>query len=533
MRGLLFLLLIAPLCFPFATWARPLPTALLGSTALELPAGLLILPAFLKGDPATRAAIPYTPDPLERAASARPEGYVLQFGNGSERCKAIFPYLHRSPEFLDSMKLRFLARSVRAALLEKGAAAKDRSGLATWSKERIRTPVAVVVDQKLGSGPMMCTMPSAMAMEGPVKEAYGSKFPGDRLFFPSFMTLDDIPGVFDLSAAVENDTLDLLFCHENAHGVMFDMYGDAMDRVRQVSNIGHDSAVISDRGLAYIEGWAECFEALYGPANPLLKLKPEERGKHRLSEFLFGRQDPVRRERYVWAFDKKTGRLKTGNQMLATEGVVAGVFYDLLTCRAIKDPFVKACTVMVHDRPADLAAFLLGWTARFPGDAGTALRVFLENTRYATASNECRRLYYFYYQAKLKFVKKALPEAEFRAAKRAYEDEKERVFARVLARPALLAANTGADLWLELRAGERKGVRLDLNTVDPNALVFFLGLTAEEAMKFDMARSSAGFFADADPLAPLSATLGPARAGELASRHALAPLALDPIRAAR
>ena len=83
--------------------------------------------------------------------------------------------------------------------------------------------------------------------------------------------------LFSVKEALENDTLDLVLAHENAHGIQFDLYGKLFHKIQRTSTNGHDAPYITDLGMAYIEGWAEAFEAVYGPSNP--KLKEKDRKK--------------------------------------------------------------------------------------------------------------------------------------------------------------------------------------------------------------------------------------------------------------
>lgn len=528
----LALLLILALLVPAAAFSRPLPTSLAGDLKLEIPVELTALPTVPEMKLLPPSPKPYKPNEFEKQQAQAAQGFWLKPGLASERGKDIYGYLLKSPEFIDSMKLRIHGRKLKATLLSRSKTDGPGGPAVTqkyidWYKNTIFAPIPLLIDVGFGTGPAMGPIPCGIELKGKLAEIYKPFIQGDRIFCSAIMLLEDIKDAFDVTAAVANDTLDLVFCHENAHAIMFDMYGAFMDRVQKVSNIGHDSAMISDGGLAYMEGWAEAFEALYGPANPLLSLKPEEREKYRISEFLFGRQDPIRRQRYIWAFQKeKTGLLKTGQQILHTEGVLAGVFYDILTSRAIKDPFAKSLAVMYLAKPADMAQFMLAWAQMDPEDKRVLFRIFLENTNYATASNECRKLYYDYYQAKLKYVKKELPEAKFQMAKKAWETEKEIIFAKVMEKPALAFANVGPELWLEItnEQSKFKGLRLNINTIDVNLLAGLLGIPGEEAMKFMMTRSAMGAFLGPDPIKPLADVFGDAKAQELVAKFGLKPL---------
>jgi len=430
--------------------------------------------------------------------------------------RAVVDYINASPEAVDSAKLRFRARALAAAVTAK-AGPRD---LAAYHAAHRLDPIAVIINPDCSKGMSATSRPLILAPAGGAPQTLVSwvnvKNSGRR--GPVDLTL---PG------RIANDTLDLAFLHENSHGIMYDLYGGRFAQIPRPSDNGHDGPVISDRGLAWVEGWAEAFEALYGPANPLLKAGRIDPAAYGLAEFQLTRQDPVRREAYIWDADvpKRSGILKTGAQLIATEGVVAAVVYDLLTSRAIADPFGKLCVTMVSRHPMDVIELVRGFMSAYPADARTAARIFLENTRYATASNEARGLYHAYYQAKKAYVQKRIDAQAFAAARDAYVRHKEAVFARVMADPALLSANVGPDLWVtfprkpapagkaaagcacaECRsaaaaaagapAPPEKGIPVNLNTAKP-AFLGRVGFTPEQAAEFAAARSAAGFFTEA------------------------------------
>ena len=365
------------------------------------------------------------------------KGFKIAAYEGGAGAAEIMSYLKNSPEMTDSAKLRVIARMKKLALILKSG----QQARAEFYKKQVSAPLVLFVNLNMGTGPACAPLPMHLDLKD-----------GGKFFFNTAIFIEDIPEAFSVNDAIKNDTFDFVVAHENAHGIMFDMYGPAITKIDKKSNLGHDGPIISDRGLAYIEGWAEAFEALYGPTNPLLKLKESEREQYRISEFLFTRQDPVRRDRYIWQNYKgqKTGVLKNGVQILSTEGAIAGLFYDILTSKAIKDPFGKSISVMCLHQPLDFAEFVKGWVKEFSEDKNVLYRIFLEGTNYATVSNEARKLYYDYYQAKLNFVQKKMDEKAFYAVKAKWTTYKENLFNEVI-KSDNLASNVNRDLWVEVK----------------------------------------------------------------------------------
>lgn len=429
---------------------------------------------------------------------------VGPFPGSGRYAKEVVPALVSSPEMIDSARLRTIARNVKYNLIS----ASGNKTYADYYKGYVNSPIALFIGFKYGTGLSCSPQPLFLPLAG-----------GGHYFFNSVIFVEDTPGFLDVADSIANDTFDLVMAHENAHGIMIDMYGSRMKDLdmKKRSNYGHDSPVISDRNLAYIEGWAEAFEALYGPANPLLKLREAERKKYRLSEFLFTRQDPVRRDAYVWQTREKNGLLKNANQLIATEGVIAGQFYDILTSRALTDSFVKCVTLMYEYRPSDFVEFIKCWAKRYPEDQRTIYRIFLENTLYSTMSNDARQMYHNYYNAKLKFMKKQLAEAEFHVIKNKWYAFKEELFKRAIETGAI-DSSVGPDLWMKITRHPSdpgfKTLHLNLASVSARSLGKIMpDLTPADVDSIIKVRESAGRLDYPDATSALKALLG----GEKAS----------------
>ena len=277
---------------------------------------------------------------------------VTPAGKNTYHTKAVYPYLQESKEMQDSLRLRRTARQIRyqtlkSAVEKSEATAEQKKAIIDFLSQSVGSPMVLMSKSPL---------PAFMASPGPCMIPMGAEMvdlkTGKRLGIETSMicVLDIKSGdevIFSIDDALKNDTLDLVVAHENAHGIMFDAYGKLFQSIQRTSSNGHDAPIITDVGLAYVEGWAEAFEAVYGPSNP--KLSEKDREKYNISEFLYSRQNPIRRDRYVWASNvgKKTGVLKNGLQLMSTEGVIAGHFYDILTARAINAPFEKCIKTML------------------------------------------------------------------------------------------------------------------------------------------------------------------------------------------
>jgi len=449
--------------------------------------------------------------------------------------KIVGPYLKNSKEFSDSLKLRRTARQIKyqtvASMMKKVTDLNDeqKRGLLSFLSQQIGAPMIVFEKSPLPSflpEPGPCMMPVGIEL---LTDKNGQRV---TLETSAICVMDikmDGQTFFSIKDAVDNDTLDLVLCHENAHAIMFDMYGKTFGEIARISTNGHDAPYITDLGMGYIEGWAEAFEAVYGPTNP--KLKEKDRKKYNISEFLFGRQDPIRRDRYIWArpSGKKTGVLKNGLQLMSTEGVIAGQFYDLLTSRAITGAFEKSVSTMLLAQPHNYFDFIKAFVQFFPDDKKTVYRLVLENMNYVTMSNQAATLYKNYYQARLAYVQKRLSKDEFEKARQAYITFKDELYRKAMAGDDIFA-NVGPEMWfsgvlkiekkseslswkerLAKKAGKTDTssypFNLDLNTVTARSLVA-IGFAEEDAENIIAEREKAGFFRG-DPLQQLQKLMGP------------------------
>jgi hypothetical protein len=561
------LALVISLAIPFSLLGRPATTSLAkDDPALEDQPILATIPILGKELPITvggqtfvfnEMVLVSTADPAQGYFTGRPSVFAMQAAPAQgEFAEKVIPYLLKSPEFADVLKLRRSARLIRARevaanvkTLAKGDPRADE--MVAYLKAAVGTPLIVTERapmpeyiRKAGAGPCNISAGAGLVVDGKTVVS-----DGNIVCISDLLGADD-KVMFSIDESIKNDTLDIVLCHETGHAIMGDLYGKFYNNFKRPSNNGHMAPVITDLSLAWIEGWAEAFEAIYGPNNPNIRKADMERLK--IAEFLFERQDPVRRERYIWETvgGKPTGVLKNGLQMLCTEGVVAGVLYDLLSNRAITAPSDKILTIMARFRPMDLRDAINGWLKAFPDDRRVVLRVVLENTNYVTMDGQAAGLYYAYYQKKLAMQQKRGSREDYEVAKKAFVDHKEALFQKAMG-GADLFANVAPELWFSglvvaakpreltnfemaqlearkwLKMGEGKfnpnrwEFNLDLNTVTPRMLKR-IGIPAEPAAAILAERKAKGFFTG-DPLAILRTHLGAGYAA-WAKRLQIAPM---------
>lgn len=466
---------------------------------------------------------------------------------GSFHSKTVLPYLLNSKEMQDSLKLRRTARQIKFQVVkkvfetEKELPKEAKEAILKFLSQQVGSPMVVLAKSPLPKfipEPGPCMIPIGMErLESKTGKSLGLET--SAICVIDIKSGNDV--IFSVKDAVDNDTLDLVLCHENAHAIMFDMYGKVFKDIQRTSTNGHDAPLITDQGLAFIEGWAEAFEAVYGPANP--KLKEKDRKKYNISEFLFGRQDPIRRDRYIWAkpSGKKTGVLKNASQLMATEGVIAGQFYDILTSRKITAPFEKCVTVMLVNQPKNYMDFFRSFVKMYPDDAKVLTRILLENMNYITMDAKAMELYRQKYEAQVAFKQKKIDQATSQKSLNAWNTYKSQLFAKA-EKGADVFANVGPQLWfsgkvaipknaswfdLKHKMMKKMGLdkdvmefRLDLNTITAKALKF-IGFDEAASAKFLADRDQKGFF-KGNPLDVMKTYLGDAKFQEIKAKCQLA-----------
>ena len=458
------------------------------------------------------------------------------------------PYLSGSKEMQDSLKLRRTARQIRFQALKDAISktdalnAEQKKSVLNFLSQSVGTPMVV-----LSKSPLPSFMPSPGPCMIPLGAEMVENKTGKRLGLEtSMICVLDIESegkkLFSVDDALKNDTLDLVVAHENGHAIMFDLYGKLFQKIQRTSSNGHDAPIITDVGLAYVEGWAEAFEAVYGPANP--KLAEKDRSKYNISEFLYSRQDPIRRDRYVWASNtgKKTGVLKNGLQLMSTEGVLAGFFYDILTSRAINAPYEK-CVQTMLTAPMNFMEFVENYVKLFPEDKKVVYRIVLENSHYVTMHENAAESYKNFYEFKVAYTQKKIAKADYDKAKTQYKAYTEGLFTEAMKTDQVFA-NVGPQLWfagkinltqLKKEASAVKKYfaaafgkkdeyyefRLDLNTATAD-MFRMIGFAEADAAKLVATRDEKGFF-KGNPVSIIKQTVGDERFAKYNAVLNLAP----------
>jgi len=405
-------------------------------------------------------------------------------GDGDTTAVAVMRAVTGSPWMRDLARLRAISRAIKLELIRRSG----DEGYREFYEKLVKAPTALFIGPCKYRNPSCANVPLYHFRDG----GYD--------FYPSVVYINDISydEEYNVLAAINNGMFHVVNAHEIAHGVMFDMYGPRFDDIDSKTNMGHSSLKISDRGMAFYEGWAVAVEALYRPENIVAE---SESVNSRISEFLYALKNPARLERYLWQPKNNAGEpedaLKNGLQLISSEGIVASQFYGILTSKKIGRAFEKCLTVFYLHAPKDYVEFLRGWVAEFPEDRTPLYRSFLEMTYCATASFEAPQLYRDYLKARGSYIEGKMTAAEFRAAHRSWLAFRENVIEKVLATDEL-ATCVGPDLWFNRPKfpgiKSIKNFHFNLATLGPAQIKKFLeGLTDEDVKKIIRVRDSNAF----------------------------------------
>jgi len=369
---------------------------------------------------------------------------------------------------------------------------------------------------------------------------------------------------------VDSGNLEEIFSHELGHQILGELVGGLPPGA---SRNMHQSMTITDDPTAFDEGYAEHFQPLARDATTNVHLRQLTKGASsgdldllwlsRIDQQL--RTDGVKRNVFIHnkalpssAFDASADRyrvyldeqtstafvneeLRNGQQMMASEGVIATLFYRMVHEPGLRDhyreaafygPFrgtgVKAEELRhvvspyenvnlkifeaMHRAAKGIAsgtppmiALIVSYAAAFPDEAPAVYKVFLETTRGATASQELAEAFEHAARDGGRGDIRA-----FRPSSRAAFSLLKSTTDRVVRGELALHANLGPQLWMvngdfkiasAVWSSERTlPFTLNLNTATEADLMTIAGVDLATARKIVAARRARGFFESLDDL---------------------------------
>jgi len=370
--------------------------------------------------------------------------------------------------------------------------------------------------------------------------------------------------------SVDDGTLEEIFSHELGHQILGELVGKLPPGL---SRNMHQSMTLTDDSTAFDEGYAEHFQPLVrdATANPYLRELSKGATSTDLDLLWISRVDRQLRtdgvkhnlfihrkalpaatldpgaDRYRLYLDNETStaflndELRNGQQMMASEGVIATIFYRIVNDPALRDhyqeaafyrPFLatavapdplnkaispydnvnlKLLIAMRHAAKAiasgvaPMIAVINSYAAAFPNEAAAVYKLFLETTRGATVSQELANAF-----------ERAAGDgrrgdiAAFRPSSRAAFSLLKGTTDRVAHGDLPLDANLGPQLWLlnadfkiapAIWSSDRTlPFAFNLNAATEVDLMTVPGVDLAGARKIVSARRARGFFRSLDDL---------------------------------
>lgn len=377
------------------------------------------------------------------------------------------------------------------------------------------------------------------------KDLYVETASGHRVFCPDYfidITLD--------AASLADGTFEEVLSHEYGHVLLRHLLGPVPPTP---SRQAHSVLTVTDPVTAFDEGFGIQMQPLAArlSATPGFRARVEGRARPSAADVWLSRRETWLRETAVphndfvfesappdddgdayarWlasdtSLPSDLCHLKSGNAMMASEGVAAAFLYRLLSTgaddKAVEHRYAQLVTVLARigrwPARAPLVTLVRRWGEAFPEDRSEVDRLFLDITQGATASlaahDQAERLSCLGARGSL---------TAFIPALRAFRGTIDILAARVMDGQTAIDAALGPPLWLAdpaIRiAGQpgsderRQPLVVDLNTASEPALSLLLGDRPLAGRLIDARRH--GMFASLED-ASQRAALSPAQAALL------------------
>jgi hypothetical protein len=379
--------------------------------------------------------------------------------------------------------------------------------------------------------------------------------------------------------SVESGNFEEIFSHELGHQILRELVGALPPGW---SRNMHQSMAVTDYPTAFDEGYAEHFQPLVGDAttNPRLRAASEGTTATDLDRLWISRLDQQLRtdgvkanvfihrkalpaaaldstaDRYSLYLDDETStaflddQLKSGQEMLASEGVIATLFYRIVHSRTLREhrrdaafyrqfladsasisPYenvnlklflaMRRAVKAIASGAPPMIALVESYATTFPDEAHAIDAVFLETTRGATVSQP---LAHAFEQAAAAGRRGDI--ATFRPASRAAFALLDSTNDRVTHGEIAVGANLGPELWLlneDFKIGSAiwdadrtLPLTINLNTATEAELMTIGGVDLNTARRIIELRRARGFFHGVDDLA---AVVSPAVYRALVAMH--------------
>lgn len=261
------------------------------------------------------------------------------------------------------------------------------------------------------------------------------------------------------SGGMQDPSAASVVSHEVGHMIMDQLYERPNYPATDYYG-AHSKNTVSDEGFALSEGWAEALEALstkeYHDSGDSWRLKTQKNIAD--NKYIFENQgvtDGV-----------NDGILKSGTNMLSTEGVNASLFYDILNGGRIQAPFSKVCQVFENSKPQTYREFVDAYIQKFPEDRSQMIKQFLDNTKYATVDSSATTKYKEVHDAQQAWQNATDPsvksqlKAEYNSKLKNYEDWSEALYKQAVVDGRIDGAIDGSRAYSDETQSQYRSIKL-------------------------------------------------------------------------
>lgn len=261
------------------------------------------------------------------------------------------------------------------------------------------------------------------------------------------------------SGGMQDPSAASVMSHEVGHMIMDQLYETPNYPKTEYAG-AHSKNTVSDEGFALSEGWAEALEAL------------STKNIHDTADsWRIKTHKNIADNKYVFENQGVTdgvndGILKTGTNMLSTEGANASLFYEVLNGGRIQAPYSKICQVFENSKPQTYREFVDAYIQKFPEDRSQMIKQFLDNTKYATVDSSATAKYKELFDAQQSWqnatdpVAKSQLKSDYDAKLSSYKEWSEALYKQAVVDGRVDGAVDGARAYSDETRSEYRSIKL-------------------------------------------------------------------------
>ncbi|GAB1353413.1 hypothetical protein MASR1M12_21490 [Erysipelotrichia bacterium] len=372
------------------------------------------------------------------------------------RYQQLKTYIESNPGLRQTVGMQVEARNFKINEIQKDLAAGTKDpAFAQWLVNDLKKPVYLEVGNSGGihhdaSGFAM----AEASANGQI--SYRDNSHVNRIVVP--------PNSEVFSGGMQDPSAASVMAHEVGHMIMDQLY--ERPNYPKTNYYGaHSKNTVSDEGFALSEGWAEALEAL------------STRDQHNsATSWRIKTHKNIAENKYIFENQGVTtgpndGVLKSGIDMLSTEGVNASLFYDVLNGGRIQAPFSKVCQVFENSKPQTYREFVDAYIQKFPEDRSQMIKQFLDNTKYATVDSSATARYKDVHDAQQAWQNATDPnarvqlKAEYDAKLNSYKEWSEALYKQAVVDGRVDGAIDGSRAYSDETQSQYRSIRLSENLI--------------------------------------------------------------------